>query len=226
MAYSADPGIYSSSQITTISASQYGQSNEIEVFVGGYDDSTMWTANTIFFADQIITMNSQTYRITAKHRSGKTFNSPVTTLDEINDTLASNVPVSQVRTFFVGNVRLKKKPYSVYNIENSPTSPEGDVSFKADFAVDGVNSELILNNKLSAGTVVTITRKLGNSWTETGVSLQNSQTKIAKFITAVPGVWLASNRITSTQTTVTATTSFDNVTKSFDSDNTTFDQGN
>jgi hypothetical protein len=121
---------------------------------------------------------------------------------------------------------LKKKPYSVYNIENSPTSPEGDVSFKADFAVDGVNSELILNNKLSAGTVVTITRKLGNSWTETGVSLQNSQTKIAKFITAVPGVWLASNRTTSTQTTVTATTSFDNVTKSFDNDDTTFDQGN
>jgi hypothetical protein len=57
--------------------------------------------------------------------------------------------------------------------------------------------------------------------------LQTSQTKIAKFITAVPGVWVTSNRITSTQTGLTAeTTTFDNVTKSFDNDDTTFDQGN
>ena len=114
----------------------------------------------------------------------------------------------------------------VHTIENAPTSPEGDITFGADFAVDGINSELILRNKLSPGTVVTVTRKLGQSWTETGVSLQDSQTKIAKFITAVPGVWLASNKTTSTQTAATATTTFDNVAKSFDNDDTTFDQGN
>ena len=226
LAYSTDPGTYGTKQITTISAPQYGQSDEIEVFVGGYDDSTIWTANTIFVADQIITVNSYAYRITTTHRSGATFNSAVTTLDEAYNVIATGVLATSVRTLFVGNIRLKKKPYSVHNIENAPASPEGDVLFGADFAVDGVNSEIVLRNKLSPGTVVTVTRKVGQSWTETGVSLQNSQTKIAKFITAVPGVWLASNKITSTQTAATATTTFDNVAKSFDNDGTTFDQGN
>jgi hypothetical protein len=197
----------------------------MEVFVGGYDDSTVWTANTRFVAEQIITVNSYVYKIKTTHRSGATFNSPVTTLDETNATIASNVLATSVRTLFVGNIRLKKKPYSVHTIENAPNSPEGDITFGADFAVDGINSELILRNKLSPGTVVTVTRKLGQSWTETGVSLQDSQTKIAKFITAVPGVWLSSNKTTSTQTTTATTTTFDNVSGTFDDDNNTFDQG-
>jgi hypothetical protein len=122
---------------------------------------------------------------------------------------------------------LKKSPYSVYNVEKAPASPEGDINFVADFAVDGINKELILTNKLTSGTVVTIIRKFGQAWTVNNESLQTSQTKIAKFITAVPGVWVTSNRITSTQTGLTtATTTFDNVTKSFDNDDTTFDQGN
>jgi hypothetical protein len=228
LAYPTDPGTYGTRQITTLSAPQYGQADEIEVFVGGYDDSTIWTANTIFFAEQIITINSYAYRITTTHKSGVTFNATVM-IPNINgtyDTGTTSATATSVRTLFVGNTRLKKKPYSVYNIENAPTSPEGDVAFSADFAVDGINAELVLRNKLSPGTVVTVTRKIGQSWTETGVSLQDSQTKIAKFITAVPGVWLASNKTTSTQTAATATTTFDNVAKSFDNDDTTFDQGN
>ena len=227
VSYPTDPGTYSTNQITTISAPQYGQANEIEVFVGGYDDSMVWSPNTIFYEDQIVTINSQIYRITTRHRSGPTFNSTVTTLDAALVKISTGVSASTVRTFFVGSTRLRKKPFSVYNVENGPTSPEADVEFKADFAVDGVNAELILNNKLSPGTVVTIIRKIGQSWTENGDTLQNSQTKIAKFITAVPGIWVTSNRITSTQAgTTTATTTFDSVNGTFDNDNITFDQGN
>lgn len=227
VAYLTDPGTYSTSQITTISAPQYGQANEIEVFVGGYDDSTIWSPNTIFYPDQIITVNSQIYRITTKHRSGTAFNTAVTTVGADGITIATGVSASSVRTFFVGSTRLRKKPFSVYNVENGPTSPEADVEFKADFAVDGINSELVLNNKLSPGTAVTIIRKIGQSWTENGDSLQNSQTKIAKFITAVPGIWTTSNRITSTQAgTTTATVTLDSVNGTFDNDTTTFDQGN
>jgi len=225
--YTSDPGTYASSQITTISAPDYGQADEIEVFVGGYDDSTIWTSDTVFYEDQIITVNSQIYRIITTHKSGKTFNSAVTTLDADGLTIATGVSASSVRTYFVGSTRLRKKPFSVYNVENGPTSPEADVSFKADFAVDGINAELVLNNKLSPGTAVTIIRKVGQSWTENGDSLQNSQTKIAKFITAVPGVWITSNRITSTQAgTTTATVTLDSVNGTFDNDTTTFDQGN
>jgi hypothetical protein len=227
VSYVSDPGTYSSSQITTISAPDYGQADEIEVFVGGYDDSTVWTPNTVFYEDQIITINSQIYRITKTHKSGATFNSIVTTLDAELMTIATGITASSVRTYFVGSTRLRKKPFSVYNVENGPTSPEADVSFKADFAVDGINAEIVLNNKLSPGTAVTIIRKVGQSWTENGDSLQNSQTKIAKFITAVPGIWVTSNRITSTQAgTATATATLDSVNGTFDNDTTTFDQGN
>jgi len=227
VSYDTDPGVYSTKLITTISASTYGEADEIEVFVGGYDTSTVWEPNTIFDVDQILTVNSYTYRVTTKHRSGTTFNSAVSTLDSDNLIISTGVPATTVRTFFVGNTRLKKSPYSVYNVEKAPASPEGDVSFNADFAVDGINKELILTNKLTTGTVVTIIRKFGQAWTVNNESLQTSQTKIAKFITAVPGVWVTSNRITSTQTGLTtATTTFDNVTKSFDNDDTTFDQGN
>ena len=225
--YSADPGVFNDSLVTTLSAPRYGQSDEIDVFVGGYDDSTVWSPNTTFETDQIVTLNSYTYVILSKHKSGATFNSPVTTLDEQGLTISTDVPATSVRSFFVGNIRLKKAPYSVYNVANSPTSPEGDVAFNADFSVDGVNSELVLSNKLTAGTVVTIYRRSGKTWTEAGVSLQDSQTKIAKFITAVPGIWISGNQITATTTVVTTSTaSFDNVKGTFDSDTITFDQGN
>jgi len=225
LSYPNDPGTFGSS-VTTISAPRYGQSDNIDVFVGGYDESTVWTPNTIFEAEQIVTINSYTYRMTTKHKSGATFNSAVTTLDEDNNVINTNVPATTVRTFFIGNIRLKKHPYSIYNVENAPTSPEGDVSFDADFAVDGVNAELVLLNKLTPGTVVTIIRKTGKTWTENNEDLQVSQTKIAKFITAVPGVWVTNNQTTSTaSTTPSTTTTFDAVNKTFDNDDTTFDQG-
>jgi hypothetical protein len=164
--------------------------------------------------------------MTARHKSGATFNSAVTTLEADDTVISTAVPATTVRTFFIGNIRLKKHPYTVYNVENAPTSPEGDVAFDADFAVDGVNAEIILLNKLTAGTIVTVIRKTGKTWTENNEDLQVSQTKIAKFITSVPGVWVTGNQTTATQTALpTTTTSFDTVTKTFDGDNTTFDQG-
>ena len=225
--YTTDPGIYNTAMVSTVLAPVYSQADDIDVFVGGYDDSTVWQANTIFEAEQIVTINSYTYRITSKHKSGTSFNSPVTTLDEFNDVINTNVPATTVRTFFVGNIRLKKHPYSIYNVDKAPESPEGDVLFGADFAVDGVNSELVLLNRLTPGTVVTIIRKTGKSWTENNEDLQVSQSKIAKFITAVPGVWVTGNQTTSTATLLPSTaTLFDNVNKTFDNDTTTFDQGN
>ena len=227
LSYPTDPGTYDTSMIGTISAPVYGQSDNIDVFVGGYDESTVWAPNTVFEAEQIVTINSYTYRITAKHQSGTTFNSAVTTLEQDGTVIQTNVPATTVRTFFIGNIRLKKKPYSVYNVENAPTSPEGDVAFDADFTVDGVNAELVLLNKLTPGTIVTVVRKTGKTWTENNEDLQVSQSKIAKFITAVPGVWVTGNQTTATNTAISGTTTlFDNITKTFDGDTTTFDQGN
>ena len=229
LSYTTDPGVFNATAVTSIVAPAYGQTNEIDVFVGGYDESITWTANTVFEADQIVTINSYTYRITAMHRSGASFNSAVTTLEldgNIIKTKQTNVAATTVRTFFVGNIRLKKHPYAVYNVGVAPESPEGDVAFSADFAVDGINAQLVLTNRLSPGTVVTIIQRQGKTWTENNEPLQTSTSKIAKFITAVPGIWVTGNLVTSTQTTVpSTTTTFDNVSGTFDNDNNTFDQG-
>lgn len=227
VSYPTDPGTFDTSMVSTISAPVYGQSDNIDVFVGGYDESTVWAPNTVFEAEQIVTINSYTYRMTARHRSGATFNSAVTTLETDDTVISTNVPATAVRAFFIGNIRLKKHPYSVYNVENASTSPEGDVAFDADFAVDGANAELVLLNKLVPGTVVTVIRKTGKTWTENNEDLQVSQTKIAKFITSVPGVWVTGNQTTAKNIGGTSNaTLFDNITKTFDGNSTTFDQGN
>jgi hypothetical protein len=233
LSYPTDPGTYNTVTTATISAPLYGQADDIDVFVGGYDASTIWEPNTTYTADQIVTINSYTYKITATHTSGKTFNSTVTTLDTLGNVIATGVKATTVRQFFVGNTRLKKHPYSVYNVDIAPNSPAGDVNFIADFAVDSVNKELILSNKLIPGTKVTIIKKTGNVWaTDTG-NISTSTTSLAKFLKLKAGISYQGlpkiSTVSATPNTPTAQSSgtgFDDTTNTFDSGSgNTFDQG-
>jgi len=232
LSYPVDPGAFTSITTTTISAPVYGQADDIDVFVGGYDTSTVWEPNTTFIVDQIVTINSYAYRITATHISGKTFNSSVTTLDSTGNILANGVTATSIRQFFVGNTRLKKHPYKVYNVDIAPNSPAGDVSFIADFAVDSINNELMLSNKLTPGTTVTIIKKIGNVWaTDTG-NITTSNTSLAKFLKLKAGIsYQGLPKISTVSTTTnigirTTGIGFDNTTNTFDSSSgDTFDQG-
>jgi hypothetical protein len=186
--YPVDPGTYSTLTPTTISAPVYGQADDIDVFVGGYDTSSVWTPNTTFTAGQIITINNYTYKVTASHTSGVQFNSAVTTLDSVGNVLATGVDATTVRQFFVGNIRLKKHPYTVYNTEISPDSPAGDVQFIADFAVDSVNNELVLSNQLTPGTTVTVVKRTGTQWAPDTGNITTSTTTLAKFLKLKAGI--------------------------------------
>jgi hypothetical protein len=186
--YPVDPGTYSTLTPTTISAPVYGQADDIDVFVGGYDTSSVWTPNTTFTAGQIITINNYTYKITASHTSGVQFNSAVTTLDSVGNVLATGVDATTVRQFFVGNIRLKKHPYTVYNTEIAPDSPAGDVQFIADFAVDSVNNELVLSNQLTPGTTVTVVKRTGTQWAPDTGNITTSTTTLAKFLKLKAGI--------------------------------------
>ena len=188
--YPIDPGIYSTFTTTTISAPLYGQSDDLDVFVGGYDTSTVWEPNTIYSAGQIVSINSYFYRITKHHKSGAKFNSPVI-IENSAKLIVDAGPTadaSSVREFFIGNIRLKKHPYSVYNVEKAPESPAGDIAFPADFAVDGVNNELILTNKLTTGTVVTVVKKTGTVWANDTGNISTSNTPLAKFLKLKAGI--------------------------------------
>lgn len=147
--------------------------DEIEVFVGGYDDSETWTASTTYEEGVIVHVGSYTYRCVTPHTSSSMF---AEDYDKWN--------------FFVGNIRLKKAAYSVHNVNIAPYSPEGDVTFPADFSVDGTSSSLTLTNLLSPGTQITVVKRTGTAWDST-VNILNDTSKIAEFLKAKPGIWYA-----------------------------------
>lgn len=183
---------------------QFGQSDEIEVFVGGYDVMP-WATNMAYSVGIIVELGSYTYKCVTAHTSSDT-------LDIDADKWA----------FFVGNIRLKKKPYRVHNINSHPDSPEGDIQLDADFAVDGVSNNLRLTNNLKFGTRVTVIRKRGQDW-DSNVNVIDSDNKISRFLKAAPGVWYAT--VGKYDSTVETSSSFDSSTGTFDSTTIRLDQG-
>ena len=176
----------------------------IEVFVGGYNIGAEWSASTAYTIGNIVTVGSYTYRCITNHTSTDNF---------IND--------SANWEFFIGNLRLRKSDYTVYNVNQAPDSPEGDVGFDAEFIVDGTTNVLTLKTPLDYGTNITVVKKQGTAW-DSSVNLLNDDNAVAVFLKAVPGVWYQeSNKYQSAESVST----FDSSAGSFDSNDITFDQG-
>ena len=190
----------------------YGQSDDIEVFVGGYS-SVPWVNAAQYEINDIVEVGSYTYRCITAHTSTaavvdgvtKTFN------DDLNNW-----------SFFVGNIRLKKKPYQVHNVNQAQTSPEGDVQLDAEFSVDGITAELRLTHRLAFGTRVTVVKKTGTAWDST-TSVLEDDSKISRFLKAAPGVWYTT--LGKYESKFGIPSSFDNTNGSFDSGSITYDQG-
>ena len=181
----------------------YGQCDELEVFVGGYDTSIDWAPGVSYNVGDIVNLGSYTYRCVTAHISSQSWKT-----DSAN------------WVFFIGNIRLKKKPYLVHNVNEHPESPEGDLQLDADFAVDGESSSVRLTTPLKFGTKVTVIKRQGFEWDST-TNIQQETTKIAKFLKATPGVWYTDFK--NTENTEYAT--FDGDQTSFDNANITFDRG-
>ena len=179
---------------------------DVEVFVGGYNDSAIWTPGVDYTAGQIVRIGSYTYKCTLTHTSSTTF-----TLDSDN------------WTFFVGNIRLKKDAYQVFNVNKAPYSPAGDVDFAADFTVDGTSAQLVLATPLSVGTQVTVVKRTGTAWDST-INIQEEDNKIARFLKEQPGTWYTDVKPRST--TMENATFDNNIDKVWNSKTITFDQGN
>ena len=124
----------------------YGQTDDIEVFIGGYDISP-WTVNTPYNIGDIINVGISTYRCIFEHTSNLDFKTDISNW-----------------AFFISNARLKKQPYVAHNENIAPYSPAGDVNFDADFSVDGVSKQIRLTNQLPIGTIVTVIKRTGAVW--------------------------------------------------------------
>jgi hypothetical protein len=161
--------------------------NALEIFVGGYDNSGIWLPNTPYVAGTNVIVGQYTYRCTEDHTSSTTF-----------------AEDSSYWHFFVGNIRLKKGVwhngaldpyYYVFNVNNAPYSPAGDVKFSADFSIDKVNPVITLTNPLTLGTQVTVVTTTGQVW-DSNVNILYDNSIIAEFIKAVPGIWYSGYKTT------------------------------
>ena len=151
---------------------QYGQCDEIDVFVGGWNILGNWTDSTGYSIGDIVMYGSYTYKCVTAHTSSTSF-----TADKAK------------WKFFVGNQRLKKHPYSVHNVDNHYESTEADVNFEADFSVNGTTAGVRLTNDLTAGTKVIVTKKIGRVWNDIGKTLTESDNKIANFLKEKTTIW-------------------------------------
>jgi hypothetical protein len=198
------PGLYTSTNPNTKITKTLP--HDIEVFVGGYNIGAKWAANVPYSVGMFVTLGSYTYRCTIEHISSSTFHADILNW-----------------TFFIGNIRLKKDSYAVYNVNNHPDSTEGDVSFDAEFTVDGTSKQLMLATPLTFGTQVTVVKRTLTYWDST-TNILNDNNKISGFLKAEPGIWYTEFK-TSTNTGGSETSTFDSTGGTFDSGNTTFDQG-
>jgi hypothetical protein len=100
---------------------------------------------------------------------------------------------------FVGGdndtVRLKKSSYSIFDINRAPYSPAGDVIYPADFTISNVSStsaQLTLTKPVTQGTKITVVQVTGKEWDgnkNNPVNILDSDSAIASFIKASPGIW-------------------------------------
>ena len=157
---------YDNQFVSTI-PSGYGQCDDIEVFIGGYDIKT-WNANTTYTNGDIVIYGTYAYKCTINHISGKTFNDVVSTVvindDKTTTVINTGISSDMVWRFFDTSVRLKKEPYKLFNVNKSPYSPAGDIQFDADYSVDGVSKYIRLTNPVPIGTTIIVVKKYGSVW--------------------------------------------------------------
>ena len=192
---------------TGISTS-YGQCDEIEVFIGGYDIDTVWSAETAYSIGTLVISGSYTYQAVSNHTSGLTFNKDYD---------------RGVWKLFVGNTRLKKKPYKVHHelqrsvASNNPSN--FDQLLDAEFTVDGTTAAIRLTTPVDIGIKVTVVKRMGTDW-DSMLNIQYDSGSIAEFLKATPGVW-HSNTTNVKPSDIT----FSGNSLTFDGDTLTFDQG-
>jgi hypothetical protein len=180
-------------------------SDAIEVFVGGWNVQ-MWKAGVLYAMEDIVQAGSYTYVCQTDHTSSTAFSTDLANWE-----------------FFIANTRLRKTAYDVFNINNAPDSPAGDVTFPADFTVDGTTASITFANAPAFGTQINVVQKTGIDWDgKQSNSIIMDNGAVASYVKAVPGVWYTGYK----QISNISNPTFDTSNATVDAGNITFDQGN
>ena len=109
--------------------------------------------------------------------------------DGISDTIElPYIPAINDIEVFVGGYRLKKHEYSIHSNAEYPNSPEGDVTYPAEFVITG-RSELRLTTVPTLGIRVNIIKKQGKLWNDMGKRLAKSNNSVANFLKETGTNW-------------------------------------
>jgi hypothetical protein len=86
---------------------------------------------------------------------------------------------------FVGGRRLNKNAFKLYDSTVASISPEGDVQYDAEFAVDGINEYVRLTSAVAPGTRITIIRRTGKTWYDRGETTVSDGTSLSEATSAI-----------------------------------------
>jgi hypothetical protein len=121
---------------------------------------------------------------------------------------------------FVGNTRLKKHAYVLHSPTVAPDSPVGDITYPAEFSVDGVSSSIRLTTAPIVGQQIIVVKTTLVNW-DSGL---NTTDTITSFLKATPGIWYTESKPAAPGPS--SITRFDNTLGTLDKNNITFDRGN
>ena len=114
-----------------------------------------------------------------------------TTIDELEGDNSTQVfelgfTPNSVNEFeiFVGGKRLRKNAIQIFDATIDQDSPEADITSPAEFSVDGRTPFVTLLNKPGDGVKIQIVRRTGTLWSNTGESLNDAETLVARFFKA------------------------------------------
>ena len=85
---------------------------------------------------------------------------------------------------FVAGKRLRKTEIQVFDPTKDQDSPEADITAPAEFSVTGNTPAVTLLNTPASGVKVQIIRRQGTVWADPGVSLNDSESSVARFFKA------------------------------------------
>ena len=109
-----------------------------------------------------------------------------TVADGVTSTFEVGYPVSSINEIevFVAGSRMRKTTLDKFDHTTALDSPEGDNTIAADFAFDANTNQITLLTPPVENARVTVVKKIGQSWTNNGISLGDTENGIARFLRA------------------------------------------
>ena len=83
---------------------------------------------------------------------------------------------------FVAGKRLRKNAISSFDKTVDLDSPEADITLPAEFSVDGTTSTVTMLNTPPINSKIIVVRKIGRTWTDSGVPLHRQENNIGRFL--------------------------------------------